>query len=236
MSFLFSGGTGRSGTTVVLEMLGTHSEVYVSNPIEIKKLVEKTGWLDQYSNKMLTKEEVYSLYFKEFLKQNIKKDTAKYWGDSTPENIRCAHKINEVFPNSKFIHMVRDGRDAGYSEYLVMMGSGHAKTPIDGLEFWKKRLIQSFESLKKVDSKLYINVRLEELVINNREFEKNKILSFLNLKEEELLTSFFNTQVNMSKMSVGKWKSLDDWKKIDFKYSEALKELEFYNIYIEKYY
>ena len=35
----------------------------------------------------------------------------KRWGDKTPGNVFCAEAISEVFPEAKFIHLLRDGVD-----------------------------------------------------------------------------------------------------------------------------
>lgn len=43
---VFVGGTGRSGTTVVGDLLGNHSQIRTSTPIEIKFLTNKSGLVD----------------------------------------------------------------------------------------------------------------------------------------------------------------------------------------------
>jgi hypothetical protein len=43
---VFVGGTGRSGTTVVGDLLGNHSKIRTSTPIEIKFLTNKSGLVD----------------------------------------------------------------------------------------------------------------------------------------------------------------------------------------------
>ena len=43
---VFVGGTGRSGTTILGELLGSHPHVYTSVPIEIKFLANRGGLLD----------------------------------------------------------------------------------------------------------------------------------------------------------------------------------------------
>jgi hypothetical protein len=43
---LFSGGTGRSGTTIIGKLLGRHSEIRASKPLEIKFLAANAGLLD----------------------------------------------------------------------------------------------------------------------------------------------------------------------------------------------
>lgn len=44
--FVFSGGTGRSGTTIVGKLLGRHSSIRASKPLEIKFLAGNGGLLD----------------------------------------------------------------------------------------------------------------------------------------------------------------------------------------------
>lgn len=43
---VFVGGTGRSGTTVVGDLLGNHSQIRTSTPIEIKFLTNRSGLVD----------------------------------------------------------------------------------------------------------------------------------------------------------------------------------------------
>ena len=43
---VFVGGTGRSGTTVVGDLLGNHSKIRTSTPIEIKFLTNRSGLVD----------------------------------------------------------------------------------------------------------------------------------------------------------------------------------------------
>ena len=43
---VFIGGTGRSGTTILGDLLNEHSRVRTSNPTEIKFLANRGGFLD----------------------------------------------------------------------------------------------------------------------------------------------------------------------------------------------
>jgi hypothetical protein len=274
---LFVGGTGRSGTTMLLEYLNQSSLVSASNPPEIQILTDKGGLLDLYINKDVDafinyidkiKKEKNNGYYSFFysienqkmnnmlgeLKNNFNKNNKNsivnfynnlfdkkniYLADSSTESIQQSHLINKIFLNSKFIHIFRDGRDSGYSEYELMKNNKfytNIKTPFDGLSFWHKRILKCFNSLKLIDSNKYINVRLEDLVVNNREFEKNKIINFLSIKNEEKMNLFFNDKINKEKMSIGKWQNIDDFKKFDRMYDKILNDLKDNDIHIEKYY
>lgn len=43
---IFIGGTGRSGTTIVGDLLGQHPDIFLSNPTEIKFFANRSGMLD----------------------------------------------------------------------------------------------------------------------------------------------------------------------------------------------
>ena len=162
-----------------------------------------------------------------------------YMSDSSPATIQNAHKINKIFFNSKFIHMSRDGRDSAYSDYQLMKDDEfyhHIKTPFDALDVWHKRIIQSFQSLNLIEQDKYINIRLEDLTVHNREFEKNKILNFLSIENENKMESFFNNQIKKERMSVGKWKNTNYAEDFNKKYDEILNDLKDKDIFIEKFY
>jgi hypothetical protein len=43
---VFSGGTGRSGTTIVINLLNRHENIHSSMPREIRFLTDEAGLLD----------------------------------------------------------------------------------------------------------------------------------------------------------------------------------------------
>ena len=159
-------------------------------------------------------------------------------GESTPSNIRCADKISKIFPEAKFIHMFRDGRDSAYSIYLMreywdLPGN---KTEFDALDWWYERIIKSFSSLNTLNANQYISIRFEDLIINKRQESFLNILNFLELKEEDKIKQYFNTNVIKEKTNTKSWKNLYTYKDFDIKYNEILLKLKEQDIIIEKYY
>ena len=279
---VFIGGTGRSGTTITLELLGQHSNFYASNPLEVRIVTEDDGLLDSFeknnieifNNKIsdkwfnrttqteglyrsINKEDadkilkefnenfykdsqnaVRNFYIDIFKKQKSFDYNKRYLGDSTPSNIRYADRISKIFPEAKFIHTFRDGRDAAYSIYLMrkywdLPGN---KTEFDALEWWYQRIIKSFSSLNSLSSDKYISIRFEDLIINKREESFLSILNFLNLPEEDKIKQYFNLNVKKEKTNTGAWKNLSTSKDFDRKYDEMLLKLKQQDIIIEKYY
>ena len=93
---------------------------------------------------------------------------SKIWGDKTPMNTLYLDWIGTVFPRSKFIHIIRDGRDVA-SSYLKME---RYDTILEAANRW----INSIESAQSFGSKIkenYIEIRYEELVTKPEEVIKD---------------------------------------------------------------
>ena len=74
---VFIGGTGRSGTTVLGDLLNEHSLVRTSNPTEIKFLANRGGFLDVVfgsMNSQLENREKISIFHYRTYRQRAKKD------------------------------------------------------------------------------------------------------------------------------------------------------------------
>jgi len=93
---------------------------------------------------------------------------SKIWGDKTPMNTLYLDWIGTVFPRSKFIHIIRDGRDVA-SSYLKME---RYNTILEAANRW----INSIESAQSFGSKIkenYMELRYEELVTKPEEVIKD---------------------------------------------------------------
>ena len=74
---VFIGGTGRSGTTVLGDLLNEHSQVRTSNPTEIKFLANRGGFLDVVfgsMNSQLENREKISIFHYRTYRQRTQKD------------------------------------------------------------------------------------------------------------------------------------------------------------------
>jgi len=82
-----------------------------------------------------------------------------------------------------------------------------------------------------------IQLRLEDLIINNRNAEYQRVLNFLEIDDDNLTREYFETQMLPEHMSKGEWqqevKNPDLYNK---KYEGILKTLTAKDIQIAKYY
>ena len=140
---------------------------------------------------------------------------SKIWGDKTPMNTMYLDWIGSVFPESKFIHIVRDGRDVA-SSYLKME---RYETILEAANRWTNSidLAQAFGSKIKEN---YMEIRYENMVTNPEESIK-KVCDFIGInynsdmldhtsQVEKLGDTDKAHHSNLSKPisadSIGKWK------------------------------
>jgi len=273
---VFIGGTGRSGTTILLNLLNRHPDFHASMPREIKYLTSRHGLVDIALTRPLGIEEnlrakrnnliaralpllgknKVSLFERELLgawwsetgkKGNVRglvqgitrkelekelekfkvgfkvdrvsasrtlfeslsraqmKDGVKrYFGDSTPVNIMQADLINQLLPRSKFIHVIRDGRDVASSVVKEKWGPSEHFAALD---WWKKRIVTGQVALSKIKTENKLELRIEDLVIHQREATFEKIKVFLDLPSNKRIDSYFEDEILPEKLHAGRWKS-----------------------------
>lgn len=101
--------------------------------------------------------------------------TGVRWADKTPINSLYVDKIHKVFPEAKFIHLVRDPRATS----LSYVKSGLKDNLGEAAKFWAESNAQ-IEKLKKKSPEQFIFVKYEDLV-TNPEKELRLLCSHVNL-------------------------------------------------------
>lgn len=119
---IFVGGCGRSGTTLIREILHRHPRIACGaetailcddvNPNRIS-----VEWnLPRAEISRLVAESPSVVRFAEtFFRSFAEREGKVRWADKTPRNVRALPRILTNFPNAKFVHILRDGRDVACS-------------------------------------------------------------------------------------------------------------------------
>jgi hypothetical protein len=184
-------GVGRSGTTLLRLMLDAHPqlaippETHFVNPLiqasgrlrfnprlATRAIVrdERRRWNDfgVAEDDLLERLEAIEPFnttdaLRAFYLLYASKHGKPRWGDKTPDYIRKMKKIQKTLPEARFIHVIRDGRDAGLSQNARIAKRG--KDPVPPREMarrWRKRIIKSRIDAEEVEH--YIEVRYEDLI------------------------------------------------------------------------
>jgi hypothetical protein len=108
------------------------------------------------------------------------KNSDSLWGWKFPETYLLAPMVRDIFPNAKFIHMVRDGRDLAFKEHL---------TDDPGRKVGKKILAH----LETLDKPHYLQAALswqyQVEAFDNFAAENLNKNQLLTIKFEDLITS-----------------------------------------------
>jgi len=163
---IFIVGCGHSGTSIMLAMLDSHSQLY-GIPYESRIFVNSKSKTD-------------TLYQMLLWSQEAKINEKKRWVEKTPYHIYYLHEIFSIAPKAKVIAMLRDGRDVACSIKARTGNLDH------GIQNWLK----SCEVLLNYsdNSRVFV-VKLEDLVANP-ENELRKVTSFLGEKYESEMLNY----------------------------------------------
>ena len=198
---IFIVGMPRSGTTLVEQILASHSQVYGAGELEyMARLVHPilSNLLDQNGSQDSSKisEDEISLVRDGYLEALAELNVAeKIITDKMPLNFLHIGFILSTFPEAKIIHLNRDPRATCWSIYrhsfrskgigcAYDMGAlaGFYRLYIELMSFWRERFPESIYDLGY------------EYLTENQEGETRKLLQFCDLEWEEQCLDFHKTK------------------------------------------
>jgi hypothetical protein len=123
--------------------------------------------------------------------------------------IAAAPELALIFPEARFVHSVRDGRDSGVSKVLLREKAHHPTDPVSGIDFWADRLRQAEEGVRGLeppDRKRLHLVGLDELVWGDRERAYADLLDFLGVPDEPAMREFFEGEMTADAAHRERWR------------------------------
>jgi hypothetical protein len=194
-------GSARSGTTLLRLMLNAHPDVAV--PPESRFIAELwTGQDEVKIDELLAKLDrnkrfqTWGLPLAAVRQELDDKTFAPYtevieaayhayarahgkrrWGDKTPRYVRNIPLLARLWPDARFIHLIRDGRDVALSYADVPFGPKNVAT---AAKLWSARVQAGLRDGRVLGGKRYIEVNYEDLV-EDPEGETRDLCDFLEL-------------------------------------------------------
>lgn len=99
------------------------------------------------------------------------------WGDKTPRYIEHIPFLSRLYPEARFVHLVRDGRDVALSYADVPFGP---KTVTKAAQLWASRVSAGVIAGRSLPAGHYMELHYEELV-DEPEKETRALCEFLGL-------------------------------------------------------
>lgn len=228
------GGCPRSGTTLVRSLIGIHPEIASpKNEYNILMWIKNNdilenifGFSAEEISTLKTKHKDLACFAENVLKLYMQKEGKQFVALKHPFHIIIIDELFRYFPNMKFIHVIRDGRDASCSlrthpKRKMVKGEIVPNTTKNPFDWCIRRWVSCINQGKKWrKSDRYIEVKYEDLV-NNPVSTMEKIFKFLGLKmiAEDKLLNFYKyekDEKHLQNIEVGKpiyKKTIGRWKK-----------------------
>lgn len=178
-------GSARSGTTLLRVMLNAHPLVAVppeswfitqlwtgQDEVELAPLLERLAAHQSFQKWDLPIEavrqelpsavkarygDVIAAAFRAYARTHGK----SAWGDKTPRYVESIALLDRIFPEARFVHLIRDGRNVALSYADVPFGP---KTVAKAAALWGRRVSAGMDSGRKLGPDRYLEVRYEDLV------------------------------------------------------------------------
>ena len=195
MPLIFIGGVPRSGTTLVRAMLDAHPDVRCGQETRVipRILQMRMHWLKSERENLRLSEagiskEVMDSAIAAFCLEIIARhaEPAPRLCNKDPLTLKMGSYILDLFPNAKFIFMIRDGRATVHSiiSRKVTITGFDLSSYRQSLIKWNHAISTMYGQCKEIGSDKCLMVPYEQLVLHPRQWMK-KILNFLDVPWNE---------------------------------------------------
>ena len=195
--FIFVGGSPRSGTTLVQNMLDSHPDIcggpeflHLPGIIGVRKKLHQSiarEWIDEFCS-YDDVDQLTSLFIESLLLPLADRYECKFLSEKTPANVLIFSELMELFPGARFIHVVRDPRAIINSMLQVgLRAEKKGRKTQDftistraAINYVKKCFRAGFSAAESAPAKV-LTVSYEKLVIDP-EHETKRICNFLGIE------------------------------------------------------
>ncbi|XP_075154500.1 tyrosylprotein sulfotransferase isoform X2 [Haematobia irritans] len=191
MPLIFIGGVPRSGTTLMRAMLDAHPDVRCGQETRVipRILQLRSHWLKSEKESLrlveagITKE-VMNSAIAQFCLEIIAKhgDPAPRLCNKDPLTLKMGTYVIELFPNAKFLFMVRDGRATVHSiiSRKVTITGFDLTSYRQCMQKWNHAIEVMHDQCREIGRERCMMVYYEQLVLHPEEWMR-KILEFLDV-------------------------------------------------------
>ncbi|XP_068158840.1 protein-tyrosine sulfotransferase isoform X2 [Drosophila tropicalis] len=191
MPLIFIGGVPRSGTTLMRAMLDAHPDVRCGQETRVipRILQLRSHWLKSEKESLRLQEagitkEVMNSAIAQFCLEIIAKhgEPAPRLCNKDPLTLKMGSYVIELFPNAKFLFMVRDGRATVHSiiSRKVTITGFDLTSYRQCMQKWNHAIEVMHEQCRDIGKDRCMMVYYEQLVLHPEEWMR-KILKFLDV-------------------------------------------------------
>ena len=161
----------------------------------------------------------------EVLDPGAEREGKPAWVDLSGSNIRQAPTLRKLFPRSRFIHMVRDGR-------AVTAAILRKRDMTDDLRqafgHWATRVRRSDAALRQMPDGAVLTIFLDDLTAHDRDRTFQRLIDYLEVDDPQHLRDYFDSTISAERAHVGAWRQRmapADARWVDRRYRRLVREL-----------
>jgi hypothetical protein len=126
------------------------------------------------------------------------------WIEKSPDNCSVAPFLHRLYPESRLIHVIRDGRDVACSFMRVPWAPDDFGV---ALAYWEQGVLDAHRGMLELPAERTHTVVLEDLIARDREGAYPALLAFLGIPDEAPLRSFFDRELTPARARIGRWRT-----------------------------
>ena len=150
--------------------------------------------------------------------------------EQSTDAVAQAPTLLKVFPEARFIHVVRDGRDASASRVSQTRGLVEPRTRVGGIGWWLDRIQAIERGAEAVPPERLLTMSLDELLLVNRSrVALRPLFRFAGVHVSKPTRRYFRNRMSREQANVERWRrglTLRQVRRIENLYAEALGQLE----------
>lgn len=153
------------------------------------------------------------------------RDGKPAWAEVTGWNIQSAPTLLRLFPDARFINMIRDGR-AVVAAHLAKKSL--TDDPEEALGHWQRRVRAAHAAMRTLPRGTAIVVDLEDLVLHRREQSLARVVELLQIGDDAPVREYFDREITPEAANVGRWRERmppPDARRIDRRYRKVVRSL-----------
>ncbi|UJA20991.1 sulfotransferase [Thermoleophilia bacterium SCSIO 60948] len=147
------------------------------------------------------------------------------WVEITGQTIEEAPFLLRLFPEAKFINMVRDGRAvvAGMLKKVDLTDD-----PAVALEKWTGMVEAADRAIDAVGADRVLTVPLDDLTAHDRDATLERVIAFTELDDPSPVRAYFEREISAERAHVGGWRERmapADVRWVDRRYKRVIRQL-----------
>ena len=150
--------------------------------------------------------------------------------EQSTDNLAAAPTLARLFPEARFIHVVRDGRDASASRVAQTRGVVRPRTRVQGIAWWEERIAAIERGADAVGEGRMLTVSLDELVrLQRARAGLRPLFRFLGVPVTKRTRRYFSNRMTTDQANKERWRegiSAGRAERVDRLYREALERLD----------